>query len=149
MRIPIPRRRTRCKRPSPVPWSLPDPAQTQGIERVVKKVTATSQALMGYKKRDLFIRGRAAHRELMPVFSSNKDLAEVQKLRHSLAGARRDRWCCSGDCYFCFWRVTSFLAQFQNHRSKKLTPAPVLPNDASASQSQNSCGPSAVTNVTF
>ena len=55
------------------------PAQTQGIERVVKEVTASSQALMGYERRDGFIRGRAAHRELMLVFSS-KDLGEVQKL---------------------------------------------------------------------
>ena len=67
-------------RPMVVPYY---PAHTQGIERVVKEVTAASQAVVGYERRDGFIRGRAAHRDLMPVFSSKKDLAEVEKLATS------------------------------------------------------------------
>ena len=39
---------------------------TQGVERAIKEVTEASAAVYGTERRDGFIRGRAAHRELMP-----------------------------------------------------------------------------------
>ena len=43
------------------------PANSQGVQRVVKEVTAASAAVFGFERRDGFIRGRAAHRELMLI----------------------------------------------------------------------------------
>lgn len=56
------------------------PCHSQGVERVVKEVTAASAAVFGFERRDGFIRGRAAHRELMPVLSSKKDLVDMQRI---------------------------------------------------------------------
>ena len=56
------------------------PAHTQGVERVVKEVTTASASVFGFDRRDGFIRGRAAHRELMPTFTSKKDLMELQSI---------------------------------------------------------------------
>ena len=52
---------------------------TQAIERAVKEVTEASAAVYGKDRRDGFIRGRAAHRELMPCFNSKKNLAKLIK----------------------------------------------------------------------
>lgn len=54
---------------------------TQGCERCVKEVTAASAAVFGFDARDGFIRGRAAHRQLMPIFRSKKDLENLRKLK--------------------------------------------------------------------
>ena len=56
------------------------PAHTQGVERVVKEVTAASAAVYGFERRDGFIRGRAAHREFMPMFCSKQDLVNLQQI---------------------------------------------------------------------
>lgn len=47
---------------------------------MVKEVTAASAAVYGYERRDGFIRGRAAHRELMPMFCSKQDLVNLQQI---------------------------------------------------------------------
>ena len=63
------------------PMSVPFyPAHTQGVERVVKEVTAAATSVFGFERRDGFIRGRAAHRELMPAFSSKKDVMEIHNI---------------------------------------------------------------------
>ena len=54
------------------------PAHTQGVERVVHEVTVASASVYGFERRDDFIRGRAAHRELMPVFTTKRDLQQVE-----------------------------------------------------------------------
>ena len=50
---------------------------TQGIERAVKEVTAASEAVYGFERRDGFIRARAENRELMPKLSSKKSLEKL------------------------------------------------------------------------
>ena len=54
-------------------------ANTQGVELVVKEVTTASASVFGYERRGGFIRARLAHRELMPAFSSKKDVIEIQR----------------------------------------------------------------------
>ena len=51
---------------------------TQGVERAIKEVTEASAAVYGADRRDGFIRGRAAHRELMPRLNSKQDLAKLK-----------------------------------------------------------------------
>ena len=53
---------------------------TQGIERAVKEVTTAAESVFGEERRDGFIRGRAAHRELVPVINSKHDLIGMGKL---------------------------------------------------------------------
>ena len=53
---------------------------TQGIERAVKEVTAAAESVYGAERRDGFIRGRAAHRELVPCINSKKDFTGLSKL---------------------------------------------------------------------
>jgi hypothetical protein len=43
-------------------------------------VTAAAEAVFGEERRDGFIRGRAAHRELVPSINSKKDLAGLANL---------------------------------------------------------------------
>ena len=50
------------------------PLHTQGIEKAVQETTDASDAVYGFLRRDRFIRARAENRELMPVFSSKKNL---------------------------------------------------------------------------
>ena len=53
------------------------PVHTQGIERAVKEVTEASNSVYGFETRDGFIRARAENRELMPIFSTKKDLFSI------------------------------------------------------------------------
>ena len=53
------------------------PVHTQGIEKNVQELTHASDAVYGFHRRDGWIRARAENRELMPVFSSKKDLVNL------------------------------------------------------------------------
>jgi hypothetical protein len=47
---------------------------TQSTERAVKQVTVASMSVVGPYARDGYIRARAQHRELLPVFKTKKDI---------------------------------------------------------------------------
>ena len=54
------------------------PVHGQSVERCVKEVSAASQAVYGYERRDGFIRARLAHRELTGgVLRSKRDHARI------------------------------------------------------------------------
>ena len=53
------------------------PVHGQGVERCVKEVTAASEAVYGYERRDGFIRARIAHRQLTGKVRSKKDHAMI------------------------------------------------------------------------
>ena len=61
------------------PMSVPTmPVHGQSVERCVKEVSAASQAVYGYERRDGFIRARLAHRELTGgVLRSKRDHARI------------------------------------------------------------------------
>ncbi|XP_065666467.1 uncharacterized protein LOC136087503 isoform X3 [Hydra vulgaris] len=50
------------------------PVHTQGVERAVKEVTAASETVFGFERRDGFIRARAENRAIIPLFNSKQDL---------------------------------------------------------------------------
>ncbi|XP_047127448.1 uncharacterized protein LOC124808427 [Hydra vulgaris] len=50
------------------------PVHTQAVERAVKEVTAASETVFGFERRDGFIRARAENRSIIPRFNSKKDL---------------------------------------------------------------------------
>ena len=43
----------------------------------MKEVTAAAESVFGEERRDGFIRGRAAHRKLVPVINSKQDLINL------------------------------------------------------------------------
>nr|XP_047127151.1 uncharacterized protein LOC124808078 [Hydra vulgaris] len=47
---------------------------TQSAERAVKQVTVASMSVVGPYARDGYIRDRAKHRELLPVFKTKKEI---------------------------------------------------------------------------
>jgi hypothetical protein len=53
------------------------PVHGQAIERCVQEVTRASQSVFGKDRRDGFIRATLAHREIMPVNQSKKDLFKL------------------------------------------------------------------------
>ncbi|XP_065674109.1 uncharacterized protein LOC136091053 [Hydra vulgaris] len=53
------------------------PAHTQGVKRAVKEVTAASETVFGFERRDGFIRARAESRAIIPRFNSKQDLILV------------------------------------------------------------------------
>ena len=53
------------------------PCHSQSCERAVKAVTEASGKVCGWDKRDGFIRATMANRELIPVFSSKKDILPI------------------------------------------------------------------------
>ena len=53
------------------------PLHSQSTERAVKQVTEAAAAVCGPEKRDGYVRARVAHREIMPVFQSKKDLKQL------------------------------------------------------------------------
>ena len=55
------------------------PLHSQSTERAVKQVTEAAAAVCGPEKRDGYVRARVAHREIMPVFQSKKDLKQLFK----------------------------------------------------------------------
>ncbi|KAK5648112.1 hypothetical protein RI129_003004 [Pyrocoelia pectoralis] len=52
------------------------PCHTQAVERCVKLVTEASLSIVGFKKRDGFIKARLDSRKLMPQFESKKDFLQ-------------------------------------------------------------------------
>ena len=61
------------------PMSVPSmPVHGQSVERCVKEVSAASESVYGYQRRDGFIRARLAHRELTGgLIRSKKDHARI------------------------------------------------------------------------
>ena len=58
-----------------VPMVVPYyPNHTQGIERAVQEVATASQSVVGFHRRDGWVRARAESRVVMPELSSKKDL---------------------------------------------------------------------------
>ena len=56
------------------------PCHMQAIERAVKEVTAIASAVYGAERRDVFIRGRAEHIDLVPRINSKQDLIAIGEL---------------------------------------------------------------------
>ena len=54
------------------------PADTQEVKGVAHEVTVASASAYGFERRDGFIRGRAAHKELMTVFTTERDLQWIE-----------------------------------------------------------------------
>ena len=55
------------------------PLHSQSTERAVKQVTEAAAAVCGPEKRDGYVRARVAHRDIMPVFQSKKDVYQLFK----------------------------------------------------------------------
>ena len=53
------------------------PIHSQSTERAVQIVSKAAQTVFGYEKRDGFVRGMLAHREILPVFDSKKDILNM------------------------------------------------------------------------
>ena len=53
------------------------PVHGQAIERCVKEVTRASASVFGQESRDGFIKATLAHRNILPVNHSKKDLIKV------------------------------------------------------------------------
>ena len=53
---------------------------TQSCERVVQEVSKASTEVCGDSRRDGWVRARVAHREVMPVFASKKDILAAKSL---------------------------------------------------------------------
>ena len=63
------------------PLEAPDfPIHTQSTERAVQLVSQAAQAVFGPDRRDGYVRARIAHREIMPVFRSKRDILVVKSL---------------------------------------------------------------------
>lgn len=50
------------------------PVHTQSVERCVKLVTTAASSVYGHERRDGFIRAKMAHREMIPVFATKRDM---------------------------------------------------------------------------
>ena len=60
------------------PMEVPDyPVHGQSMERAVKQTTRAASAVYGWDKRDGFIRTGVAHREMLPVINSKRDLSKI------------------------------------------------------------------------
>ena len=60
------------------PISVPDyPIHSQSTERAVQEVSKAALTVFGQEKRDGFVRARIAHREVLPVFASKKDVMQI------------------------------------------------------------------------
>ena len=53
------------------------PNDIRCILQNIVQVTAASEVVYGFEKRDGFIRAKAENRELMPAFSSKKDISKL------------------------------------------------------------------------
>ena len=62
------------KSPMTVPYF---PIHTQSTERAVQIVSKAAQTVFGFEKRDGYIRGIIAHREILPVFKTKKDILKT------------------------------------------------------------------------
>ena len=50
------------------------PIHTQSTERVIQVVSKAAQMVYGDEKRDGYVRGMIAHREVFPAMHSKKDI---------------------------------------------------------------------------
>ena len=58
-----------------VPFSVPQfPIHTQSTERAVQAVTKAAAQVYGEVKRDMLVRAQIAHRKLLPVFKTKKNM---------------------------------------------------------------------------
>ena len=58
------------------PFSL----HTQSCERAVQEVSKASNEVYGETRRDGWVRARVAHREVLPVFGSKKDIMAAKSM---------------------------------------------------------------------
>ena len=64
-----------------IPMTVPFyPANTQGVERVVKEVTAASASVFGFERHDGFIRARAALGANASLLQHEKDVMKIQSI---------------------------------------------------------------------
>ena len=62
------------------PFVVPDfPIHTQSTERAVQAVTKAAAQVYGEERRDLLVRSQIAHRRLLPVFRSKKNIVQMYK----------------------------------------------------------------------
>ena len=60
------------------PFKVPKfPIHSQSTERAVQQVSQAAMAVFGEEKRENYVKARIAHRELLPVFSSKKDIRKL------------------------------------------------------------------------